>query len=735
MQKEFLQDLNEEQLRAATTLEGHLLVIAGAGTGKTKMLISRVANLLSEGVAPENILLLTFTKKAAQEMRDRVASFPSIEDADRITASTFHAFCCETLHKYAYLLGFKNDFTTLPSEDAEDVIGRFAETVRREYKAKGKKLPKFPSNAEIQNIHCRHISEMKNIDEVCDEPNISLDPMYKKDVINILKQFNEYKKEHDLMDFDDLLYWTYILFRKRPEVRHALDAHYRYIMADEYQDTNIIQDKLLDLLSIDYPNLCVVGDDNQCWTSDGIVKLENGITKRVDQLNVGDRVQVISKRKAGYSAVTAVTRQEGKIVKFTTNTGRVLKVTTNHRMFVKMENPVTTHTYGDVILYMGGSRYSGNTVEYQSIMGFNPRKEIHSYKYAWMLAQKVAEDMNKRFLEKLVIEDGTILDVIPADKVRPGMKVPVIDAGEIVLETVMSIVERKPTVVFDIEVAECGNMCVNGIVSHNSIYKFRAAHIGNILTFSERHGNCPVIKLTRNYRSTQEILDYANAVMEHASEGIKKRLVGFSNGEAVKIKVADNDFSLSDFIIDDIQKKISDGTDPRQICIMGRHGDTTQIVETQLQRAHIPFQKFGGKSFFAQAVVRDILSFLRAGNSIDDEIAWFRLLPLIPGVGMKKAEALYKMIKEDGVDVLVSMDMMTDKSAEYFEELHKFLAETSAEPPVDQIAVAADMYKKMKEATIEAMRTTEDKRDKAYSKLYKDAGNIETLKYLAVNYV
>lgn len=532
MGKEFLEDLNKEQMQAATTLEGPLLVIAGAGTGKTKMLISRVANLLSEGVSPENILLLTFTKKAAKEMRDRVCAFPSIEHGERVAAQTFHSFCSDILHQYAPFIGFKNDFGIWDAPDSEDIIGMFAEGIRQQYKAQKKKLPKFPSNAAIQAIHGRWINTMKTVDYVCSyDPDINLDPMYKRDVINILKEYDEYKKSHNMMDFDDVLYWAYILLSKNEHIRARLDQHYRYIMCDEYQDTNTIQDRLLDLLSMDYPNLCVVGDDNQ------------------------------------------------------------------------------------------------------------------------------------------------------------------------------------------------------------SIYRFRSAQVENILTFAARHNNCPTVKLIRNYRSTQEILDYANAVMSHAYEGIEKRLVGFSHGEAVQLKVMPNDFELAAFIISDIRKKLDDGVDPRSICIMGRHGDTTQIVETQLTRAHIPFQKFGGRSYFSQAIVRDILAFLRAGASTDDEIAWFRMLMNVPGVGERKARTLYQKVHENGIDELASWDLLGDKSFDYLEKVHQFLKEETTEPPVDQVTAASELYEELRTATIESMKTTENKRDELSNKLERDLRSIETLKYLAINYV
>lgn len=531
MGKEFLNDLNKEQYEAATTLDGYLLVIAGAGTGKTKTLVSRVANLLSEGIDPENVLLLTFTKKAAKEMQDRVCAFPSIDNGEKIAAQTFHSFCSDVLRRYASFVGLSNDFELVNAEYAEDMIGMFAEEVRRKYKEAGQKAQGFPSNGRILEISGKAVSYLLPEETICyNDEESAVDPAYVEDVLEILKKYKEYKKSHSMLDFDDLLLYTYKLLTENENIRAKLDRKYKYIMCDEYQDTNLIQDKLLDLLSRDYPNLCVVGDDNQ------------------------------------------------------------------------------------------------------------------------------------------------------------------------------------------------------------SIYKFRGARIENILTFCERHGNCPEIKLIQNYRSTQEILDYANAVMSHAQEGIPKRLVGFSSGEPVQVCLAQNDFDLARWIVDDIYNKIQDGIDPQDICVMGRHGETTQIVETQLQRAQIPFQKFGGKSFFAQAVIRDMLAFLRAGAYIADEISWFRVLNLIPGVGEKKARNIYAKIAELGPEYLASEEMQTDKAAVWFSYLHEYLTEVTSEPPVDQIAFVADFYQQMRETSIDGMKTTENKRNEQYDRLYRNMQTIETLKYLAIEY-
>lgn len=238
-------DLNPEQFRAATHPDGPMLILAGAGTGKTRVLTARIAWLVSQGVSPASILAVTFTNKAAKEMRERVAANVSSEAAKQITLSTFHALCVRLLRKHAHLLGYKENFSIFDEGDQMGLVKKIAARIH------DKQDPIDPNLA--RNI----ISKAKNLGmsepETIDTALGSLFSKYQ----NELRTLNA-------MDFDDLLLQARVLLRDHPEARNEWRARYQHIMVDEFQDTNKLQLELVSLLAgEERPNICVVGDDDQ----------------------------------------------------------------------------------------------------------------------------------------------------------------------------------------------------------------------------------------------------------------------------------------------------------------------------------------------------------------------------------------------------------------------------------------------------------------------------------------
>ena len=238
-------DLNPEQYRAATHGDGPMLILAGAGTGKTRVLTARIAWLVAQGVDPSSILAVTFTNKAAKEMRERVAGSVNSEQAKLITLSTFHALCVRMLRKHAHLLGYKENFSIFDESDQMGLMKKLAARIH------DKEKPLDPNLA--RNI----ISKAKNfgIGEP-EETGTALGSLFSK-YQNELRTLNA-------MDFDDLLLKARELLRDHPEARQDLRSRYRHILVDEFQDTNKLQLELVSLLAGDArPNICVVGDDDQ----------------------------------------------------------------------------------------------------------------------------------------------------------------------------------------------------------------------------------------------------------------------------------------------------------------------------------------------------------------------------------------------------------------------------------------------------------------------------------------
>lgn len=253
---DYKKELNEEQYLAATSLEGSYLWVAGAGTGKTRALTFRVAYLIENEIQPENILLLTYTKKAAKEMMDRSTKLLD-ERCKKINGGTYHGFAANILRKYAKYVGLNNNFTILDSEDTKDVI----EVIRDEMKL-NKKERMFPNKSILQNI----FSIVINKDFTIKETIVNLFPDCFDDIEDIervYKRFMEFKLENNLVDYDDLLLKFYELLDLNEDIAIKLSNKFKYIMVDEYQDSNIIQLKILKKLCKTHTNIAVVGDPMQ----------------------------------------------------------------------------------------------------------------------------------------------------------------------------------------------------------------------------------------------------------------------------------------------------------------------------------------------------------------------------------------------------------------------------------------------------------------------------------------
>ena len=261
--KNYLSKLNTEQYKAATSIDGMNFILAGAGSGKTAVLVARVAYMLDNGIDPKNILLLTFTNKAAKEMKDRIASLVG-ENARFITACTFHSFCANFLRKNAKLFGFKENYTILDNPDMMDAIGISKQDfLNKEIKENKKEydLKDFPTSVKIASVYEAGINNCVEFEQVIDLiPDLFI---YKKEILEIISLFKQYKKDRNLMDYNDLLFFTKKLLEEDEYLRKQIGNHYKYISCDEYQDTNTIQNKILEFLSEENKNLTVVGDDNQ----------------------------------------------------------------------------------------------------------------------------------------------------------------------------------------------------------------------------------------------------------------------------------------------------------------------------------------------------------------------------------------------------------------------------------------------------------------------------------------
>ena len=244
--------LNKPQKEAVFHTEGPLLILAGAGSGKTRVLTHRIAYLIEEkGVNPWNILAITFTNKAAEEMRQRVDSLVGI-GAESIWVSTFHSMCVRILRRYIDRLGYDNRFTIYDTDDQKTLMKEVCRKTDIDTKRfKERMLLSVISSAKNEMI----LPEEFELNAGGDFVQLKIAKVY--------KEYEAQMRANNALDFDDLLVKTVQLLETQPDVRENYQERFRYIMVDEYQDTNTVQFRLVSLLAGKYRNLCVVGDDDQ----------------------------------------------------------------------------------------------------------------------------------------------------------------------------------------------------------------------------------------------------------------------------------------------------------------------------------------------------------------------------------------------------------------------------------------------------------------------------------------
>ncbi len=253
---DYKKELNQAQYEAVTSTEGPHLVIAGAGSGKTRVLVYRTAYLVEQGVDPRSILLLTFTRRAASQMLER-ASHILDERCQNVSGGTFHSFANLTLRRFADRIGLSRGFSILDEQDAESLVG-----ILRKKRGFDKLDKRFPKKTTLYSAISKSINKCMDVEEVFYDEYPQLCQWAEQAAV--LK--NDYalaKRDMGVLDYDDLLIFLRDLLQQNQDIRGSLSRQYRYIMVDEYQDTNRIQAQIIRLLTDEHANIMVVGDDSQ----------------------------------------------------------------------------------------------------------------------------------------------------------------------------------------------------------------------------------------------------------------------------------------------------------------------------------------------------------------------------------------------------------------------------------------------------------------------------------------
>ena len=308
--------LNEAQKEAVKSIDGSILILAGAGSGKTKTIVSRVAYLIHNGIPPNSILTLTFTNKAALEMRQRAMNLLGNNISYPPLLCTFHKFGLLFLKMYIHKIDRKNNFVIIDSDDKKNILKKLIKNA-------GLDINIAFVNSEISKYKNSLISATEAVVQK------SIDNTYKK-IAKIYQEYEEYIQERNLVDFDDLLVLTYKILNSDEELLNEISNKYRYIMVDEYQDTNRLQASILKQLCHNHNNICVVGDDDQSiygwrgacidnilnfhkeYNNTKIIKLELNYRSTKNILDVAN--QLISHNRGRIGKELKATLKEGKEV-------------------------------------------------------------------------------------------------------------------------------------------------------------------------------------------------------------------------------------------------------------------------------------------------------------------------------------------------------------------------------------------------------------------------------------
>jgi DNA helicase II / ATP-dependent DNA helicase PcrA len=797
-----LESLNPTQLDAVQHTEGPLLILAGAGSGKTRVLTHRVAYLIDQGLAaPEEVLAITFTNKAAREMKDRVALLVG-PDSRRMWVSTFHAFCARILRVHAEKLGYKREFTIYDGADQVRLVKRCIV-----------ELGKDPKRFNPRSFQAQ-ISAAKNVLMAPDDFLRNTEGYVAENVAEVYDLYQKRLYENNAMDFDDLIMQAVALLELFPEVRERYQTRFKYIHVDEYQDTNHAQYRLVNILAAAHRNLCVVGDDDQCLIEGTPVRMADGTTKPIERIRVGD--EVLSGygsgdfRPARVSGMSRSKKSEG--VRITARSGRQLISTPEHVHFAGYKLGLTPQmhatyrmpplplvarpgsdnglvanqtlidrVFAEVDCEEGGRRLLADSGLRADIPHYLPRSYTGRRRNVVVtlcgdkrgrtpihrISMVGRDDEGRRALESLGLSvrrarqgtsswryescfkgygaameivdrirfvldvsvqrvarlgagggevvEGKSLPFVPASAVQPGMAMFTAEGGYDVVESVERVALDRP--VYDIDVEGTHNFVAGGLVTHNSVYSWRGADIRNILDFERDYPEAKVVKLEQNYRSTQTILDAANAVVaNNASRKAKALWTAGDEGDRIRVFAASDEYAEARFVVSEIERLMDAGTSARDISVFYRTNAQSRALEDVLVREGIPYQVVGGVRFYERAEIKDAMAYLSVISNPDDSGSLERIINVPKrGLGNTSVAKLQDYARMNGISLYEALSEAdaagltgaARKACRAVRDLFEGLRVAAVEvPPTDLIGAVLDEsgYRKELEAedTVEA---------------------------------
>jgi superfamily I DNA/RNA helicase len=622
--EDLLTGLNPDQAEAVVHAQGPLLVVAGAGSGKTRVLTHRIAHLIAQGVSPFEILAITFTNKAADEMKQRVAALVG-PVAQKMWVSTFHSACVRILRRDGKALGFPSSFTIYDQADAVRLTGY----VLRDLNMDPKRFTPRGTHAAISAAK----NEMVTAEAYAERAG----GLFERKIADVYREYQARLLQAGAMDFDDLLLRTVELFQQHPDVLFHYQQRFKYVLVDEFQDTNRVQNELVTLLAARHRNICVVGDSDQCLPPGTMVRTPDG-ARPIEAIQVGD--QVLAPLGDGRLVSCRVTearagRWTGRLYRIHAG-GVVVSGTPHHVVPVdpgrdRWYAPILDDTHpaflgsGDVELTMWGEP-GGHTIRSLSNVPSHGR-EIRQ-RTSWKAAVAEARTLGERVVRRVSYDGWTFL-LQPLSHLRPGMTVLLARGGvvEPVAIDLIEVVEHDGPV-HDLEVEGAHTFVADSILVRNSIYSFRAADIRNILEFEENFPDATVVVLEQNYRSTQTILDAANAVIAN-NLGRKPKELWTDQGAGDRILrySAEDEQDEAAWISTELGRAHDGGRHRWGDCaVFYRTNAMSRVIEERLTRVGIPYKVVGGTRFYDRKEIKDALAYLKAAANPADEVSVKRVL-------------------------------------------------------------------------------------------------------------
>ena len=665
MLDDLLVGLNPEQRRAVETTEGPLLIQAGAGSGKTKTLTHRIAYLIaSQRATPYTILAVTFTNKAAKEMRARVGQLVGQNSDHRgfmPYMGTFHGICVRLLRQDGEYIGIPRSFVIFDESDRQAAVKQASKQLMIDEKAfPARLLSGIISSAKNDMIGPGEFAGTAN--SPAQRAAAQVFPLYEKSL-----------RDAAALDFDDLINRMVHLLQTQTEVRAKWQQQFRYIMIDEYQDTNTAQYQLVKLLTNEHRNVAVVGDDWQCLLPDTLIETSNGPV-RIADITTGTMVRAASGLGAtNYFKVKSVRKSEfvGEVITFKTIESKVITCTPNHILFAGPHEPTLKQSTNRLDLFGGVSANSESIDKISNLMiklnqasdralfeglGFSVSikadKNIYAvlsspdFGYLETILRSLPITYQKPISRRSHLVARNIEETfLPARVLSKGMTLTTFEEGNLETDIISSLdYEPYSGLVYDLDVETVHNYIANGIVVHNSIYSWRGADFRNILNFEKDYQDCAVIKLEQNYRSTNHILKAAHAIITKNTQRSDKELwTDAGDGLPVQMLQVVSERAEGEAIIRRVRNGVDGGLRHyRDFAVLYRTNAQSRSIEEALVHYGIPYRIVGGQRFYDRKEIKDLMAYLRLIFQPEDRVSFERVVNVpTRGVGAKSLQGFF----------------------------------------------------------------------------------------------